>query len=118
MLQYFKRPWMIQPFIDRMVKYNVRLLPAEAWMWTSKSTVGSAPSCQSSSSVFSISPAQADVPLELLVNVDHPSDREAWALASYNTSGLVVPVFSFNVHEVRSYNRLAHMARGDILILV
>ena len=61
---------------------------------------------------------QAEIPLELLVNVDHPRDNEPWAWASYNTSGLVVPVFSNNVHEVRSYNRLAHMARGDILILV
>ncbi len=40
----------------------------------------------------------------------------AWA--SYNTSGLVVPVFSNNIHEVRSYNRLARIARGDVLILV
>ena len=24
MMQYFKRPWMIQPFIDQMVKCNVR----------------------------------------------------------------------------------------------
>ena len=61
---------------------------------------------------------QAEIPLELLVNVDNPQDVELWVQASYNTSGLVVPVFSYNVHEVRSYNRLAHMARGDILILV
>ena len=52
------------------------------------------------------------------MNVDNPQDVELWVQASYNTSGLVVPVFSYNVHEVRSYNRLAHMARGDILILV
>ena len=50
--------------------------------------------------------------------MDHPQDNGPWALASYNTSGLVVPVFSNNVHEVRSYNRLAHNARGDVLILV
>ena len=24
MMQYFKRPWMIQPFINQMVKCNVR----------------------------------------------------------------------------------------------
>ncbi|GAX78604.1 hypothetical protein CEUSTIGMA_g6043.t1 [Chlamydomonas eustigma] len=58
------------------------------------------------------------VALELLVNVDHPRDHEPWAMASYNSSGMVVPVFSNNIHEVRSYNRLAHMARGDYLILV
>ena len=33
--------------------------------------------------------------------MDHPRDNEPWAWASYNTSGLVVPVFSNNVHEVR-----------------
>mmetsp|Transcript_27600 Transcript_27600/g.60380 ORF Transcript_27600/g.60380 Transcript_27600/m.60380 type:complete len:448 (+) Transcript_27600:355-1698(+) len=60
----------------------------------------------------------AEVPLELVVNVDHPRDHEAWAWSSYNTSGMVVPVFSNNIHEVRSYNRLAHIARGDILIMI
>jgi hypothetical protein len=54
----------------------------------------------------------------VVVNVDHPRDNEPWAWASYNTSGLVVPVFSNNVHEVRSYNRLAHIARGDYLVLM
>ena len=43
---------------------------------------------------------QAHHPIELLVNVDHPEDHKAWAWASYNTSGLVVPVFSNNLHEV------------------
>ncbi|GAX84233.1 hypothetical protein CEUSTIGMA_g11656.t1 [Chlamydomonas eustigma] len=56
--------------------------------------------------------------MELLVNVDHPQDHEAWALASYNTSGLVIPVFSNNIHEIRSYNTLARLARGDILVLM
>ena len=51
---------------------------------------------------------QAHNPIELLVNVDHPEDHEAWAWASYKTSGLVVPVFSNNLHEVRPG------ARGDV----
>eukprot|EP00195_Chlamydomonas_chlamydogama_P001199 CAMPEP_0202922730 /NCGR_PEP_ID=MMETSP1392-20130828/78076_1 /ASSEMBLY_ACC=CAM_ASM_000868 /TAXON_ID=225041 /ORGANISM="Chlamydomonas chlamydogama, Strain SAG 11-48b" /LENGTH=357 /DNA_ID=CAMNT_0049616373 /DNA_START=208 /DNA_END=1281 /DNA_ORIENTATION=+ len=80
--EYFKRPWIIKPFIER------------------------------------VQACQAVLPVELLVNVDHPADHEAWAWSSYNTSGLVVPVFSNNVHEIRAYNRLAHMARGDILVLM
>ena len=50
--------------------------------------------------------------------MDHPEDHEAWAWASYNASGVVVPVFSANIHEIRSYNRLAHLARKDVLVLL
>lgn len=32
------------------------------------------------------------MPVELVVNVDHPSDIATWAQLSYNTSGMVVPV--------------------------
>jgi len=59
-----------------------------------------------------------EVPLELLVNIDNPEDHELWANASWDTKGMVVPVFSYNVHEIRAYNRLASMARGDYLFLV
>jgi hypothetical protein len=75
MMQYFKRPQAIAPFIEAMQRCN------------------------------------NTVPLELVVNVDHPQDHEAWAKASYSTKGLVIPVFSNNIHEVRSYNRLG--ARND-----
>ena len=50
--------------------------------------------------------------------MDHPEDHEAWAWASYNASGVVVPVFSANIHEIRSYNRLAHLARGDVVVIL
>ncbi|KAG1666350.1 hypothetical protein FOA52_007888 [Chlamydomonas sp. UWO 241] len=55
---------------------------------------------------------------ELLVNVDNPADHEAWATASWATEGAVVPVFSFNVHEIRAFNRLAGMARGDVFVVL
>ncbi len=49
---------------------------------------------------------RAQVPLEVVVNVDHPQDAEAWLDWAYNkTQGLVVPVFSYNVHELRCVQR-------------
>ena len=151
MMQYFKRPHMIQPFIYQMVKCNV----SEGGAGRGCSFPSAPPSLSSNPYL----PSQAEVPLELLVNVDHPQDNEPWAWASYKTKGIVVPVFSNNVHEVshlkvenqpddsplmlfsptvshyrhhmptnhpspstphkqvRSYNRLAPMARGDYLIM-
>jgi hypothetical protein len=42
------------------------------------------------------------VPLEVVVNVDHPQDSGEWLDWAYNkTQGLVVPVFSYNLHEAR-----------------
>ncbi len=42
------------------------------------------------------------VPLEVLVNVDEPSAASVWLDWAYNkTQGLVVPVFSHNIHELR-----------------
>ncbi len=38
--------------------------------------------------------------------------------ATYRTDGFVVPVFSPNLHEIRGYNRLARLARGDFLIMM
>lgn len=55
--------------------------------------------------------------LELLVNVDNVDEHWEWAHLAYETEGFVVPVFSNNIHETRGYNRLAGMARGDILII-
>lgn len=52
------------------------------------------------------------------MNVDHPSDHEVWANASYDTGGVVVPVFSNNIHEIRAYNLMARVARGDIVVLL
>ncbi|KAG2499050.1 hypothetical protein HYH03_003235 [Edaphochlamys debaryana] len=61
---------------------------------------------------------QALVPSEFLVNVDSPGEGELWANLSYATQGFVVPVFSYNVHELRAYNRLAGMARGRYLLFL
>jgi hypothetical protein len=58
------------------------------------------------------------VPSELLVNVGHPATASIWVDLAYNTSGWVVPVFSSNVHEIRAYNRLGHMARGQVLVIL
>jgi hypothetical protein len=60
----------------------------------------------------------AQVPSELLVNIDHPATAATWIELAYNTSGWVVPVFSADVHEIRAYNRLGHMARGQVLVLL
>ena len=55
---------------------------------------------------------------ELLVNVDNADEAEAWVKHVYPTNGFVVPIFSYNYHEARGYNRLASVARGDYVILV
>lgn len=56
--------------------------------------------------------------IELLVNVDNVEEHVLWATLAYQTDGFVVPVFSNNIQETRGYNRLAAMARGDLIILV
>ncbi|KAG2489110.1 hypothetical protein HYH03_012336 [Edaphochlamys debaryana] len=58
--------------------------------------------------------------IEMLLNVDSRSDAAEVAAfaASPAGAGFVVPVFSNNVHEIRSYNRLAQLARGKILIMM
>ncbi len=44
----------------------------------------------------------AQVPFEVIVNIDHPRDADIWLDWAYNkTQGVVVPVFSYNVHEIR-----------------
>eukprot|EP00775_Hariotina_reticulata_P008144 gene8144-8337_t len=59
--------------------------------------------------VQSILNCNKTVPIELL-------DVAIWAQYAYNTSGLVIPVISDNIHEARAFNRLARMARGEIII--
>ena len=43
---------------------------------------------------------------------------QVWTDLAHNSSGWVIPVFSSNVHEIRSYNRLAGMARGKVMIIL
>ncbi|GFR46798.1 hypothetical protein Agub_g8430 [Astrephomene gubernaculifera] len=57
----------------------------------------------------------AGIPCELVVNVDNPHEADAWAAEVQ--SGLVVPVFSANLHEARGYNRAARAARGSYLVI-
>lgn len=45
-------------------------------------------------------------------------EGQRWADLSWSTHGLIIPVMSHNVHELRGYNRLAGMARGKYMILV
>lgn len=57
---------------------------------------------------------------ELLVNVDSRGDGGAWdAVAAELAAGnFVTAVLSNNLHEVHGYNRLARMARGEVLIIL
>ncbi|GAX77116.1 hypothetical protein CEUSTIGMA_g4562.t1 [Chlamydomonas eustigma] len=57
-----------------------------------------------------------EIPSELLVNVDSQEGAQVWSDLAHNTSGFVVPVFSANQHEIRAYNRLSGLARGQVLI--
>ncbi|GFR46805.1 hypothetical protein Agub_g8438 [Astrephomene gubernaculifera] len=59
--------------------------------------------------------AYSGIPCELVVNVDNPHEADAWAAEVQ--SGLVVPVFSANLHESRGYNRAARAARGSYLVI-
>ena len=43
--------------------------------------------------------------VELLVNVDDPSDHETWANLAANSSDFIIPVFSSNINEIRAVNR-------------
>lgn len=45
-------------------------------------------------------------------------EGQIWADLSWSTRGFVVPVMSYNVHELRGYNRLAGMARGKYMVLI
>lgn len=56
--------------------------------------------------------------LELLVNVDNPDEHAKWVNLTEHSKGFIVPVFSDNIHEIRGYNRLAGMARGEVIVLV
>ena len=54
---------------------------------------------------------------ELVVNVDNPHEWAAWAAQAAVLGGFLVPVFSFNAHEARGYNRAARAARGRYLVI-
>ena len=58
------------------------------------------------------------LPSELLINVDSPDKAAEWVKHVYPSEGFVVPVFSFNLHETRGYNRLAGIARGEVIIIL
>ncbi|GIL93289.1 hypothetical protein Vretifemale_20704, partial [Volvox reticuliferus] len=58
------------------------------------------------------------IPSEFLINVDSPQEGQQWADLSWSTNGFVIPVMSFNVHELRGYNRLAGVARGKYMVLL
>lgn len=88
LLQYFKRPSSIHPIVDRVS--------------------------------FCHRPDNG-LPVELLVNVDSPEDALTWVSIANNWTlsarGMeVTPVFHDNIHEIRSYNRLASLARGRVLV--
>eukprot|EP00198_Chlamydomonas_reinhardtii_P007599 XP_001696936.1 predicted protein [Chlamydomonas reinhardtii] len=61
---------------------------------------------------------QRHMAIELVVNVDSPHEGRLWANVSAATGGAVVPVLSYNVHELRSYNRMTGMARGKYIVLL
>ncbi|KAG2489688.1 hypothetical protein HYH03_011797 [Edaphochlamys debaryana] len=83
---------------------------------------------------------RAGMACELTVNVDNPDEAAAWvrelvpaggpaaesggASAGNDTNGtaagaggFLVPVFSWNVHEVRGYNRASRLARGRYMVV-
>eukprot|EP00271_Cylindrocystis_brebissonii_P008647 TRINITY_DN2311_c0_g1_i1.p1 TRINITY_DN2311_c0_g1~~TRINITY_DN2311_c0_g1_i1.p1 ORF type:complete len:390 (-),score=1.11 TRINITY_DN2311_c0_g1_i1:146-1315(-) len=64
--------------------------------------------------------AVPNVTVELVVHVDEPSNVSMWHDLTQQTRNgrFVVPVFSHNLGEVRGYNRVAHVARGQILFLL
>lgn len=63
-------------------------------------------------------PCKDAIPSEVVINVDNPDEAAEWASYVYPTEGFVVPVFSFNLHEGRGFNRAVQIARGDIVVLM
>ena len=61
---------------------------------------------------------RAVLPSEMVVNVDNPEEAAEWVKHVYPTQGFVVPVFSYNLHEARGYNRAARTAKGDIVVIL
>lgn len=55
---------------------------------------------------------------ELIVNVDSPRDAATWTAAANRTGNFVRVLISHNVSELRAYNALAGVARGEILVLL
>ena len=50
------------------------------------------------------------------MNADSREEREAWFEVLNHPTDTVV--FSPNLHEIRGYNRLAGLAKGDVVVLL
>ncbi|KXZ49570.1 hypothetical protein GPECTOR_20g425 [Gonium pectorale] len=106
MIQYFNRPWMLPALVAPF-----RRCVDPGWNLTSDSADAHEGAAGGSGSPLPFG-------LELLVNVDSRVDAAevaAFAAGLLGSSGFVKLVYSNNVHEIRSYNRLAQLARGKIL---
>ncbi|KAG2431528.1 hypothetical protein HXX76_009542 [Chlamydomonas incerta] len=111
MVQYFNRPWMLPvlaaPF-RRCSSLHAATTPPNATSFSS----GEEEIARTRHLGFGI---------EMLINVDSRTDAAAvaeFAAGPLGAGGFVVPVYSNNVHEIRSYNRLARLARGKILVML
>uniref|UniRef100_A0A061S107 Glycosyltransferase 2-like domain-containing protein n=1 Tax=Tetraselmis sp. GSL018 TaxID=582737 RepID=A0A061S107_9CHLO len=56
--------------------------------------------------------------VELLVNDDSRSDWGAWVASMEGLPGGGFLVYSPDIHEIRGYNRLAKLARGELLVFL
>ena len=54
--------------------------------------------------------------VEIIVNDDSRQDHDTWLRWLNGTNDVVIS--SANVHEIRAYNRMARMARGDFLLIL
>eukprot|EP00854_Cymbomonas_tetramitiformis_P018162 gene18162-21638_t len=59
---------------------------------------------------------ESNVSVEFVVNADDRTEKEEWFKILTEPNDYIV--FSPNIHEIRSYNRLAGFARGDVLIFL
>ncbi|KAG2429410.1 hypothetical protein HYH02_014065 [Chlamydomonas schloesseri] len=111
LVQYFNRPWMLPilaaPF-RRCSSLHAATTPANATSFSSDEEAISRT-------------RHLGFGIEMLINVDSRTDAAAvaeFAAGPLGAGGFVVPVYSNNVHEIRSYNRLARLARGKILVML
>ncbi|GFR51539.1 hypothetical protein Agub_g13957, partial [Astrephomene gubernaculifera] len=129
LVQYFNRPWMlpllVEPFRSCSAAHSNTFLGDDTTSDTTASTGKSNRSSNSSdrsssSNTRGGSSSSLGFGIEMLINVDSRIDAAAVAEFASGPLGsdFVVLVFSNNVHEIRSYNRLAQMARGKILIMM
>ena len=111
LVQYFNRPWM---------------LPVLAAPFRRCSSLHAATTPPNATSFSSDEEAinrtrHLGFGIEMLINVDSRKDAAAvaeFAAGPLGAGDFVVPVYSNNVHEIRSYNRLARLARGKILVML